>query len=211
VYCDFRCLIKSVIAKFKSPRRIPAWQRVLACSTALALLASLLWLAPWQGRHDGPATVPQSMPLQDIDRKTEETARTTTQSLVAPTSESGSLPSAPIPQSPEQPHTSALSEGPTEVLNTQAMERLVTRLEAARNNPEEYLDTRALDRLLARLALVDKTRSSTSPPSKIARKRGVRVFPRAGGHGAPGSVSPPRDDPAPLSAAAETPFPAAAR
>ena len=211
MYCDFRCLIKSVIAKFKSPRRIPAWQRVLACSTALALLASLLWLAPWQGRHDGPATVPQSMPLQDIDRKTEETARTTTQSLVAPTSESGSLPSAPIPQSPEQPHTSAPSEEPTEVLDTQAMERLVTRLEAARNNPEEYLDTRALDRLLARLASVDKTRSSASPRSKVARKRGVRVFPRAGGHGVPGSVSPPRDDPAPLSAAVGMPFPAAAR
>ena len=211
MYCDLRCLIKSVIAKFKSPRRIPAWQRVLACSTALALLASLLWLAPWQGRHDGPATVPQSMPLQDIDRKTEETARTTTQSLVAPTSEAGSLPSAPIPQSLEQPHTSVTSEEPPEILDTQAMQRLVTRLETARSNPAEHLDARAMDRLLARLEAADKTGSPPSPRSKIVRKRGVRVLPRAGGHEAPGSVSPPRDDPAPLSSAAGNGIPAAAR
>jgi hypothetical protein len=68
VYIDFHSLVQSVIAKFKGPRRIPAWQCVLACSTALALLASLLWLAPWQGRYDGPGTVPQSTPLQGSDR-----------------------------------------------------------------------------------------------------------------------------------------------
>jgi hypothetical protein len=151
------------------------------------------------------------MPLQDSDRKTEGTARPTTQSLVAPTSEAGSLPSAPIPQSSEQPHTSATSEEPTEILDTQAMQRLVTRLEAARSTPAEHLDARAMDRLLARLESADKTGSPPSPRSKVVRKRGVRgVLPRAGDHGAPGSVSP-RDDPAPLSAAAGMPFPAAAR
>ena len=211
VYCDFHCLIKSVLAKFKGPRRIQAWQGALACSTALALLTSLLWFALWQGRHDGPATVPQSMPLQDSDRKTEGTARPTTQSLVAPTSETGSLPNAPIPQSSEQPHTSATSEEPTEVLNTQAMQRLVTRLEAARSNPAEHLDARAMDRLLARLESADKTGSPPSPRAKVVRKRGVRALPRAGDHGAPGSVSPPRDDPASLSSAAGMPFPAAAQ
>ncbi len=75
VYRDFHCLMKSVIAKFKGPRRIQAWQGALAGSTALALLASLWWLAPWQGRHNGPAIVPQSMPLQGNDRTTEETAQ----------------------------------------------------------------------------------------------------------------------------------------
>jgi hypothetical protein len=212
VYCDFHSLIKSVLAKFKGPRRIQAWQGALACSTALALLASLLWFAPWQGRHDGPATVPRSIPLPDSDRQTEGTARPTTQPLVAPTSEAGSLPRAPIPQSPEQPPTSVTSEEPTEILDTQAMQRLVTRLDEARSNPAEHLDVRAMDRLLASLESADKTGPPPSPrSSKVVRKRGVRVLPRAEDHGAPGSVSPPRDDPAPLSAAAGTPFPAAAR
>jgi len=46
VYFDFPSLIKNVIAKFDGVRRIPAWQRALACSTVLVLLASLLWFAP---------------------------------------------------------------------------------------------------------------------------------------------------------------------
>ena len=211
MYCDFHCLIKNVLAKFKGPRRFQAWQGALACSTALALLASLLWFAPWPGRHDGPDTVPQSTSLQDSDGQTEGTARPTTQPLVALTSEAGSLPSAPIPQSLEQPHTAVTSEEPPEILDTQAMQRLVTRLETARSNPAEHLDARAMDRLLARLELADKTGSPPSPRAKVARKRGVRVLPRAGDHGAPGSVSPPRDDPASLSSAAGMPFPAAAQ
>jgi hypothetical protein len=211
VYVDFHSLVQSVIATFKNARRIPAWQRTLACSTALVLLASLLWFAPWQVRHNGPAIVPQSMPLQGNYRTTEETAQPSTQPLVAPTSEAGSLPSTPAPQSPEPPHTSATSEKPTEVLDTQAMQGLVTRLEAARSNPEEHLDMRALDRLLARLASADKTGSSPSPRTKAARKRGPRVLPRAGDHEAAGSVSPPRADSAPLSSAAGTQFPAASR
>jgi hypothetical protein len=185
VYFDFYTLVQSVIAKCKGPRRIQAWQCALACSTALALLAGLLWLAPWQVRHDNPTTVHQSMPLQGSDRTTEEIAQPTVQPLVAPTSEVGSLPSAPALQSPEQPHISATSEEPTEVLDTQAMQGLVTRLEAARSNPEEHLDVRAMDRLLARLESADKTGLPTSPRSKVARKRGPRGLPRAGDRGTP--------------------------
>jgi hypothetical protein len=33
VYFDFHSLVHSVIAKFKGPRRIQAWQCALACST----------------------------------------------------------------------------------------------------------------------------------------------------------------------------------
>src|SRR6266850_3363225 len=142
MYFDFHSLVQSVIAKFKGPRRIPAWQHALACCTALALLAS--WLVPWQERHDGLTAVHPSMPLQGSDRTTQATA----QPLVAPTSEGGTLPSAPAPQSPEQPHTSATSDEPAEVLDTQALQGLVTRLETARSNSEEHLDTRAMDRLL---------------------------------------------------------------
>src|SRR5439155_22002359 len=199
------------IAKFKGPRRLQAWQCALACSTALALLASLLWLAPWPVRHDGRATVPQSMPLQGSDRTAEEIAQPTAQPLITPTSEVSSLPSAPAPQSLERPYTSATSEEPTEVLDAQAMQGLVTRLETAKSNPEEHLDTRAMDRLLVSLESADKTGSPTSPRTKVARKRGSRVLTRAGDRGAAGSVSPPHDDPAPLSAAAGSQFPAAAR
>jgi hypothetical protein len=185
VYFDFYSLVQSVIAKFKGPRHIQAWQCALACSTALVLLASLLWLAPWQVRHDGPTTVHQSMPLQGSDRPTEEIAQPTVQPFVAPTSEVGSLPSAPALQNPEQPHISATSEEPTEVLDTQAMQGLVTRLEAARSNPEEHLDVRAMDRLLARLESADKTGLPTPPRSKMARERGSRGLPRAGDRGTP--------------------------
>jgi hypothetical protein len=187
VYFDFYSLFQSVIAKFKGPRRIQAWQCALACSTALALLAGLLWLAPWQVRHDGPTTVHQSMPLQGSDRTVEEIAQPTAQPLVAPTPEVSSMPSAPVPQSPERPHTSATSEEPTEVLDTQAMQELVTRLELARSNSEEHLDTRAMDRLLARLESADKTGLPTPPRSKVARKRGTRGFPRAGDRVTPSS------------------------
>ncbi len=211
VYFDFYSLVQSVIAKFKGPRRIQAWQCALACSTALALLASLLWLAPWPVRHDGRATISQSMPLQGSDHTAEETTQPTAQPLVAPTSEVGSLPSAPAPQSPGQPHTFATSEEPTEALDIQAMQGLVTRLETAKSNPEEHLDTSAMDRLLVSLESADKTGSPTSPRTKVARKRGIRVLPRAGDRGAAGSVSPLRDDSTPLSAAAGSHFPAAAR
>jgi hypothetical protein len=211
VYFDFHSLVQSVIAKFRAPRRIPAWQHALASSTALALLVSLFWLVPWQVQHDGPTTVPQSMPLESSDHTTEETAQPTAQPLVTPTSEVGSLPSAPAPKSPGQPRTSATSEKPTEVLDTQAMQGLVTHLEAARSNPEEHLDMRAMDRLLARLEAADKTGLPTPPRSKVTRKRGTRVLPRAGDHGAPGIVSPPRADSAPLSSAAGMQFPAASR
>jgi hypothetical protein len=195
--------MQSVIAKCKGQRHIPVWQRALACSTAFVLLMSLLWLAPWQVRHDGPATVPQSMPLQGSDRTAEET----TQPLVTLTSEVGSLPSAPAPESPEQPPTSAPSEEPTEVLDTQAIQGLVTRLEAARSHPEEHLDTSAMDRLLARLESANKTGAPPSPRSKVARKRGPRMLPRAEDHGTTGRISPPRADIAPLNAASGMQFP----
>jgi hypothetical protein len=211
VYCHFHSLMHSVIAKFKGPRSSQAWPYALACSTALALLASLLWLAPWQVWHDSPATVPQSMPLQGSDHTAEETVRPTAQPVVAPTSERGALPSAPAPQSPEQPHISTTADEPTAVWDTQAMQGLATRLETNRSDSEEYLDTGAMDRLLARLASADKTASAPSQRSKAARKRGTRVPPRVGNRRAPGSVSPPRADPAPLSAASGMQFPEASR
>ena len=213
MYLDFHSLVQSVIAKVRGARRIPVWQLALAGSTALALVASLLWFAPWQVRHDGPATIPQSMPVQGSDRAAKETAQPTPP-FASPTAVSA-VPSQ-VPKAgpvlppekgevsdaaPAQQHqTPTTSEVPAEVLDTQAMQALVTRLATTRSTPEERLDTKGMDNLLARLEPADKTTLPTAPRSKVARKRGARSVPRASvGHGAPGLTSPPRSDPVPLS------------
>jgi hypothetical protein len=100
----------------------------------------------------------------------------------------------------QRPPTSATSEEPTEVLDTQAMQELVTHLETARRNPKEHLDTGAMDRLLASLVSADKAGSPPSPHSKATRKRGTRALPRAGSPGTLGSVSPPHADSSPSAA-----------
>ena len=182
----------------QGPEAYPAWQCALACSTALALLASLLWLAPWQYSMTAPPLFPSPCPYRAATVQPRRQPSRPFNLLSHQPLKYGPLPSTSATQSPEQPHTSATSEQPTEVLDTQAMQELVIRLEAARSNPEEHLDTRAMDRLLARLESADKTGSLPSPRSKMAKKRGPRVLPRAGGRGAPGSVSPPRADSAPL-------------
>ncbi len=227
----FRRFVQSIIAKFRGMRRIPVWQCVLAFSTALALLASLLWLVPWQGQHDGPVTIPQPMPVQGSDHTAEETAQPTLQPLASPTAasavpsqvpEAGTAHGEDVPLSPallpEKSEASgaapalpgptpAISEKPTEVLDMQAMQGLVTRLETARSTPEERLDTQAMDNLLARLEPADKSTLPTARRSKVARKRGARSLPRAAaGRGTPGTTSPPRSDPVPLRPALEFQF-----
>ena len=217
VYRDFYFLAfaQRLIAKFRGTRRISVWQLALAFSTVLVLLASLLWLAPWQVRHDGPATVPQPMPRQGNDRTAEETTQPTPPALTSPTvasagpsqiPEAGTAHEEPAPQSPallpeksevsstapaQERHTPVTSEEPAEVLDIQAMQRLITRLETARSTPEERLDTKAMDHLLARLEPADQTALPTAPRSKAVRKKRARSVPRASaGRGAPGSVSP---------------------
>lgn len=223
MYLDFHSLVKSVIANVRGARRIPVWQLALAGSTALALLASLLWFAPWQVRQDGPATIPQSMPVQGSDRAAKEPEQSTPP-FASPTAvsavpsqvpEAGPAHGEQAPQSPalppekgevsdaapaQQHQTPTTSEAPAEVLDTQAMQALVTRLDTSRSIPEEHLDTKGMDNLLARLEPADKTTLPTAPRSKVARKRGTRSVPRASvGHGAPGLTSPSRSDPVPLS------------
>jgi hypothetical protein len=197
------------------------WLRALACATALALLVSLLWLMPWQTQHDALAPAPQPVPSQASNRPAAETARPTPQPLVRPpaaATDSGQVSEVGTEQSKtaradpgQEGQTPTTSEEPAEVLDTQAMQGLVTRLEAARSSPEEHLDTRAMDRLLARLEPTDKPVAPPAPRSKVPKKR-ARVSPRAAAdHGAPGMVSPPRADAGPLRAASEMPFPDMAR
>jgi hypothetical protein len=180
-----------------------------------------LWLVPWQARHDALAPAPQPRPIQASDRPAAETARPTPQPLIIPpaastgpgqVSEVGTGQSKTSRVDPGQGgHTPTTSEEPAEVLDTQAMQGLVARLEAARSSPEEHLDTKAMDRLLARLELTDKPVAPPAPRSKVPKKR-ARVSPRsAADRGAPGTVSPPRADAVPLRAASEMPFPDMAR
>jgi len=194
----FLAFVQSLIAKCRGTRRIPVWQRALAVSTALALLVSLLWLVPWQGRHDSPVTVSQSMPGQDSDHTAEETAQPTLPPLASPTATSAvpsqvseastahredalQSPVLPVEKSEAsgaaaalQEHIPAISEEPVEVLDAQAMQEFVTGLDAARSTPGEHLDTQAMDHLLARLESSDKPTLPTAPRAKVARKKGAK-------------------------------------
>jgi hypothetical protein len=216
VSADFLSRVQSVIARCKSTRHLPVWLRALAGVTTLALLVSLFWLAPWQARHDVLAPVRQPMPSQASDRPAAELTPPTPQlRLGPPAASTGSGQVSDV--GAERSQTSRVapgqegraptpSEEPTEVLDTQAMQGLVTRLEAAGNNQEEHLDTRAMDRLLAEL-----TDKPMTPRSKGSKKR-ARVSPRStADRGAPGTVSPPQADTGPLRAASDTPFPDMAR
>ena len=211
----FHARLQNVIARCKGVRHLPGWLRALAGAAALVLLVSLLWLAPWPARHDALAPDPQPVPIQVSDQPAAETARPTPQPLSIPpaastapsqVSEVGTGQNTTSRVDPGQEgHTPTPSGEPVEVLDTQAMQGLVTRLEAARSSPEEHLDTRAMDRLLAELT--DKPVSR----SRVLKKR-ARVSPRAAtDRGAPGTVSPPRADTVPLRAASEMPFPDMAR
>ena len=232
----FLAFVQSLIAKCRGTRRIPVWQRALAVSTALALLVSLLWLVPRQGRQDSPATQSQSMPGQDSDHTAEETARPTLPPLASPTAASAvpgqvseastahredalQSPVLPLEKSEAsgaapalQDHTPTISEEPAEVLDAQAMQEFITRLDAARGIPGEHLDTKAMDHLLARLESPDKTTLPTATRSKMARKKGAKSLRRAApGRGTPGSAPPPRSAPVPLSSALASQFPDAPR
>lgn len=216
MYAAFHARLQNVIARCKGVRHLAVGLRALACVTALALLASLLWLVPWPARHATLAPDRQPVPIQASDRPAAETARPTSQPLSIPpaastapgqVSEVGTGQSTTSRVDPgQEAHTPTPSGEPAEVLDTQAMQGLVTRLEAARSSSEEHLDTRAMDRLLAELA--DKP---VAPRSKVPKKR-ARGSPRAAAdRGAPGIVSPPRADTVPLRAASEMPFPDMAR
>lgn len=232
----FLAFVQSLIAKCRGTRRIPVWQRALAVSTALVLLVSLLWLVPWQRRHDSPAIQSQSRPGQDSDHTAEETAQPTLPPLASPTAASAvpsqvseastahgedalQSPVLPVEKSEAsgaapvlQDRPPAIPEEPAEVLDAQAMQEFVTRLDAARSTPSEHLDTKAMDHLLARLESSDKTTLPTATRSKVARKKGAKSLRRAApGRGTPGSAPPPQSNPVPLSPALASQFPDAPR
>src|SRR5262249_19056410 len=66
-------LVQRVIAEGQGRRPLPVWPMGLASSAALVLVGGLLWLAPWQGRHEAPLLTPQALSVQGSDRRVAET------------------------------------------------------------------------------------------------------------------------------------------
>lgn len=182
-------LVKHATAAVRGMRRIPVWQLGLAASAALMLLASLLWLAPWQVRPDAPSIVSLPMPAQDGGRLGGEAEQAAP--MTGPHEASGAAAVEPR-------DISTISEESAEVLDTQAMQELLARLELSRSSPAEHLDTQAMDNLLARLDAGDKTPLPAVPHPRAARRRSDRTLPRATvNHRAHGfASSPQQSDPA---------------
>jgi general secretion pathway protein A len=197
--------VKSVLTESRETRRIPMWQRSLTSSAALTLLASLLWLAPWQGRHDAPSIVSQPTPTQEGDRTAGTVEQTVAPAMPGQESEVGTVPGeheppnvthmteqskAPGATSAQQRHTPTTSQESARILYVQTMQELATRLKTTRSIPREHLNTQAMDNLLTKLEPTDKIALPPTSRSKEARKRGTRSLPKAAeGPRKPSSVS----------------------
>ena len=202
-------LVQRVIAESWSGKRISAWQLGLASSAALALLGSLLWLAPWQGRHDAPIFAPQAMLAQGGDRIAEETAASAVPSQV-PERETNRGEHDAKSRALMTQKSAASGDVPAQqpATDTQVMQEPVMRPEPARPTHKEHLDTQAMDRLLTRLEPAAKTTLPTARRSKVAKQRGAKPLPRAAaGPGAPRfALLPRRSDPVPPGPAPEFRF-----
>jgi len=187
-------LVKSVIAESRDTKRIPMWQLGLASSAALTLLASLLWLAPWQGRHDAPPIVSQPIPAQEGDRTAGAVEQTVASAMPRQGTEVGTTPGEHEPQnltrmteqskasgaaSAQQRPTPTTSQESARILYVQTMQELATHLKMTRSTPGEHLNTQAMVNLLTKLEPTDKTALPPTPRSKEARKRGAKSLPKA--------------------------------
>lgn len=197
-------LVQRIIAACQGRRHIPAWQAGLAAGAALVLLGTLLWLAPWQARHDAPRMPPRATLAQDGNRPAGEARETA--APVVPTQG----PEAETQRDREQEaHSPALmtqesmasGEVPAQQPATapQAVQEPVPWPGTARRTHEERLDTQAMDKLLTRLEPATKPPLPRPPRSKAARRKGPRRLPRvaATGRRTPDFVvSPQRSEPA---------------
>ena len=187
-------LVKSVIAEGRDTRRLPMWQLGLASSAALTLLASLLWLASWQGRHDAPPIVSQPTLVQEGNRTAGAVEQTVAPAVPRQDTEVGTTPGEHEPQNltrmteqskassaalAQQRPTPTTSQESARILYVQTMQELATRLKMTRNTPGEHLNTQAMVNLLTKLAPTDKTALPPTPRSKEARKRGARSLSKA--------------------------------
>jgi len=182
-------LVKSVIAESRDTRRTPMWQLGLASSAALTLLASLLWLAPWQERHDAPPIVSPPTLAQEGNRTAEAVEQMLAPAIPRQGTEVGTTPGEHEPRNlmrmTEQSKTSSAasaqlrpipttSQESARILYIQTMQELATRLKMTRSTPREHLNTQAMVNLLTKLEPTDKNALPPTPRSKEA-KRGAKI------------------------------------
>ena len=175
-------LVQGVIADVQGRRRTPAWHRALASSAALALLGGLLWLVPWQGRHDTPGMAPHVTPGQDA-RTAQEAAETVVPVIPsrAPEGETNrgayDAPSpVPVTQPSEGTGAAPAQQAPTD---TQALQEPGTRPETARRTPAEQFNTPALAHGLTSSARTDKPTAPTARRAQGARRTETKPSPHA--------------------------------
>ena len=196
-------LVRRASADFQGRRRIPAWQLGLASSAALALLGSLLWLAPWQGQHEVPILTPQATLAQGGNPTAEGAGETAAPALPSQVPEVETKREEHDAQSPalmtQKSEASGGAPAQQPATDTQAMPEPVTPPEPARPTHEEHLDTQAMDNLLAGLEPADKATLPAARRSKAAKQRGAKSLPRtAAGRGMPSFALAPRQSaPAP--------------
>jgi hypothetical protein len=180
------------------------WQLGLASSAALTLLASLLWLAPWQERHDAPPIVSQPTLAQEGNRTAEAVEQMLAPAIPRQGTEVGTTPGEHEPQNlmrmTEQSKTSSAasaqlrpilttSQESARIMYIQTMQELATRLKMTRSTPREHLNTQAMVNLLTKLEPTDKNALPPTPRSKEA-KRGAKSLPKAvEGHRQPSSAA----------------------
>src|SRR5262249_4136451 len=196
-------LVQRAIADTQGRRRIPAWQLGLASAAALALLGSLLWLAPWLAKRDAPILTPQAMLSRISDRTATKAIETAAPAVPSPIPEAETNYGEHDAQKPAlMIQMSAASGGvlaQQPVTDTQVMQGPVARPEPASPTHEEHLGTHAMDKLLASLEPADKAALRTTPRSKAARRRGTKSLQwTAAGRGVSSFASAPgRSDPVP--------------
>lgn len=198
-------LVQRIIAVWQGRKHIPAWQAGLAAAAALVLLGTLLWLAPWQARHDAPLMTPRATLPQDGDRTAEEARKTAAPGVPAQVSETETKRDGEQEaqsQALMTQESTASGEVPAQqpATDTQAMQEPVPWPGTDRRTPEEHLDTQAMDKLLTRLEPVTKKPPLPPPPrSKAARRKEPRRLPRVSAtrRRTPDfGVSPQRSEPA---------------
>jgi hypothetical protein len=189
--------VQGVIADSQGGRGRPVWRRSLVPATALALLGGLLWLAPWQGRHDTPSTAPQATRAPGSDRPAKETMAPAAPTVPRQVAEVGPQEGAQGAHSPAlrpQPSDTS-SEVPAQQppTNTQTVQESGAGPTMARPTHAEHVDTAARDKRLTGWEATDTTPVPKTSHAKAAKRSGTRASLRvAARHGLPRFAMAPR-------------------
>ena len=182
--------VQGVIADSQGGRGRPVWRRSLVPATALALLGGLLWLAPWQGRHDTPSPAPQATRAPGRDRPAKETmapAAPTVPRQVAEVRPQEGAQGAHSPALRPQPSaTSGEVPAPQPPPETHTVQESGTGPTMARPTHAEHGDTAARDKRRTGWEAANTTPVPQASHAKAAKRRGTRASLRvATRHGLP--------------------------